>query len=73
MRDEAVDLQLVPRNYIRRNAAERAIQTLKKHFIADLSSRDKNFPMHLLDRLPLQATTILNILCQYCLNPRLFA
>jgi hypothetical protein len=44
------------------NAAERAIQTFKNHFIAGLSSTDKHLPMHLWDRLLLQATTPLNLL-----------
>ena len=61
------------RIYIWRNAAEREIQTFKNHFIAVLSSKDKKFPMHLWYLLPLQANTTVNILCQYCLNPRLLS
>jgi hypothetical protein len=73
MRAESVDFQLVPPHLHRRNAAERAIQMFKNHFIAGLSSTDKNFPMHLWDRLLFQATTTLNLLRQSRLNPRLSA
>jgi hypothetical protein len=38
---------LVPPHCHRRNAAERAIRTFKKHFVARLSSVDPSFPMHL--------------------------
>jgi hypothetical protein len=51
LRDEAVDFQLVPPGLHRRNAAERAIRTFKNHFIAGLCSVDKNFPLHLWDKL----------------------
>ena len=43
--------QLVPPNNHRANAAERAIQTFKHHFISCLSTCDKNFPLHLWCRL----------------------
>ena len=64
---------LFPRIYIQINAAERAIKTFKNHFIAGLKSKDKNFPMHIWDGLPLQAIITLNLLFQYCLNPRILA
>jgi hypothetical protein len=35
-----IDYQLVPPHLHRRNAAERAIQTFKEHFVAGLSSVD---------------------------------
>ncbi len=73
MKNAAIDYQLVPPHLHRRNAAERAIQTFKHHFIAGLASTDKNFPLHLWDRLLLQATTTLNLLRQSRLNPRLSA
>lgn len=53
--DEAVDYQLVPPRLHRRNAAERAIRTFKNHFIAGLCSVDKDFPLHLWDKLLPQA------------------
>ena len=39
--------QLVPPHIHRRNAAERAIQTFKDHFIAGIASCHKDFPLHL--------------------------
>ena len=43
--DEKIDYQLVPPYIPRRNPAERAIRTLKHHFIAGLCSTDPNFLM----------------------------
>ena len=55
------------------NAAERAIQTFKNHFIAGLCTVDPNFPLQLwCDLLP-QAQLTLNILRQSRINPRLSA
>ena len=59
---EGIDFQLVPPGSHRRNAAERAIQTFKDHFIAGLCSLDKDFPLHLWDKLLLQAELTLNLL-----------
>jgi hypothetical protein len=42
MATEQIDYQLVPPHIHRRNAAERAIQTLKNHFIAGLCTTDPN-------------------------------
>jgi hypothetical protein len=42
-----VEYQLVPPHCHRRNAAERAIQASKEHFVAGLSSVDPTFPLHL--------------------------
>ena len=46
-----VDWQLVEPNNHRVNAAERAIQTFKNHFIAGLSTCDAAFPTALWSRL----------------------
>jgi len=70
---EQVDFQLVPPHVHRRNAAERAIRTFKNHFIAGLCSTDKDFPMHLWDRLLPQAELTLNLLRGSRINPRLSA
>jgi hypothetical protein len=51
MSAQDIDFQLVPPGVHRRNAAERAIRTFKNHFIAGLCSVDKDFPLHLWDRL----------------------
>jgi hypothetical protein len=66
-----IDFQLAPPHVHRRNAAERAIRTFKNHFIAGLCSTDKNFPLHLWDRLLPQAIMTLNLLRGSCINPNL--
>jgi hypothetical protein len=73
IRDKGIDYQLVPPHAHRRNAAERAIRTFKNHFIACLGTTDKNFPLHLWDRILPQAITTLNLLRSSRLNPRLSA
>jgi hypothetical protein len=73
MTTKDVDFQLVPPHVHRRNAAERAIHTFKNYFIADLCSTDKDFPLHLWDRLLPQAILSLNLLRSSHLNPRLSA
>jgi hypothetical protein len=73
MKSKQVDYQLAPPHCHRRNSAERAIRTWKNHFIAGLASTDKNFPLHLWDRLIPQAVTTLNLLRQSRLNPHLSA
>ena len=40
-----VTLQLVPPHVHRQNAAERAIQTWKNHFLAGIATLDPNFPI----------------------------
>jgi hypothetical protein len=65
--------QLVPPRCHRRNAAERAIETFKEHFIAGLSSVDPSFPMHLWDRLLPQAEITLSLLRTSRLHPQLSA
>ena len=73
LRQKGIDFQLVPPHNHRRNAAERAIQTFKNHFISILCGTDKLFPLHLWCRLLPQATTTLNLLRSSRLNPRLSA
>jgi hypothetical protein len=70
---EIIAHQLVPPGLHRRNAAERAIRTLKNHFIAGLCSVDKNFPLHLWDKLLPQAKTTLNLLRGSRIIPKLSA
>ncbi|KAI2490331.1 hypothetical protein MHU86_24250 [Fragilaria crotonensis] len=73
MTNHEVDFQLVPPHVHRRNAAERAIRTFKNHFIAGLCSTDRNFPLHLWDRLLPQALLSLNLLRSSRINPKLSA
>ena len=57
-----LEYQLAPPHQHRRNAAERAIQTFKAHFIAGLTSVDPHFPITEWDRLLQQAEITLNLL-----------
>jgi hypothetical protein len=73
MNQQHIDYQLVPPHVHRRNAAERAIRTFKNHFIAGLCSVDRDFPVHLWDRLLPQALLTLNLLRGSRINPKLSA
>jgi hypothetical protein len=68
-----ITYQLVPPHCNRRNAAERAIRTLKEQFVAGLSSVDPSFPMHLWDRILPQVEIALNLLRTSRLHPQLSA
>ena len=46
---------------------------VQNHFIAGLCSVDKNFPLHLWDKLLPRAELTLNLVCGSCLNPKLSA
>jgi hypothetical protein len=73
MDKQQVDYQLVPLGVHRQNAAERAIRTFKNHFVAGLCSVDKNFELHLWDKLLPQAKLTLNLLQASQTNPKLSA
>jgi hypothetical protein len=68
-----VEYKLVPSHCHRCNAAERAIQNFKEHFVTRLSSVDPTFPLHLWDRLLPQAEVTLNLLRTFILHPQLSA
>jgi hypothetical protein len=68
-----ITFQLLPTYSHRRNSAERAIRSFKDHLIAGLCSTDKSFPMHLWDRILLQAVMTLNMLRTSRINPKLSA
>jgi hypothetical protein len=59
---KGIKWQFVPPNEHRVNAAERAIQTFKNHFIAGLCTTDRYFPFQLWDKLLPQAQDSLNML-----------
>ena len=65
--------QKVPPHNKRTNAAERAIQTWKAHFIAGLSTTDPLFPISEWDRLIYQGQVTLNLLRNSRMNPKLSA
>ena len=54
--------QLVPSNQHRRNAAEKAIRTLKNHLLSGLATCDPNYPIDEWDRLLPQCELTLNLL-----------
>ena len=68
-----VDFQRVPTHLHRRNAAERAIQTWKHHFIAGLASTDPSFPLNAWDYLLPQCDITSNHLRSSRRQPRLSA
>jgi hypothetical protein len=59
---ENCEWQFVEPNNHRVNAAERAIQTFKNHFISGLCTTDQAFPLQLWDHLTEQAQDTLNLL-----------
>ena len=65
--------QLLPPHTHWRNLAERAIQTLKNHFKAGLSSMNPSFPLSESDWLIEQANVTLNLLESARTNPKLSA
>jgi hypothetical protein len=69
LRRKEIKWQFVPPNEHRVNAAERAIQTFKNHFIAGLCSTDKHFPAQLWDKLIPQAQDSLNMLRDSRIDP----
>ena len=71
MREVNEQFQLVPTHIHRRNSSEQAIRTFKKHFIAGLSSTHKEFPLHIWSRLIPHVIITLNLVQQYCMNPKL--
>ena len=65
------DIQLVPPENHRKNAAERAIQTFKNHFLAGIASLPPDFPMSEWDFLLEQAEITLLLLRSSRTNPKL--
>ncbi len=53
------------------NAAKRAIQTFKDHFISALVTTDSKFPLQLWDKLTSQVETTLNLMRTSCINPNI--
>eukprot|EP00804_Cyclotella_cryptica_P028195 CCRYP_011052-RA/>CCRYP_011052-RA protein AED:0.30 eAED:0.33 QI:0/0/0/1/0.5/0.33/3/0/617 len=69
LRRHDIKWQFVPPNEHRVNAAERAIQTFKNHFIYGLYSTDRDFPSQLWDKLLQQAQDSLNMLRTSQIDP----
>ena len=66
-------VELMPPDQHRRNAAERAIQTFKGHFIAVLAGISDDFPIHQWDELLPQTILTLNLLRQAHVAPNISA
>ena len=66
---EEIAIQLVEPKDHRVNAAERAIQTFKHHFVAGLATVDIDFPIQLWDEFLLQAQMTLNFMRTSRLDP----
>ncbi len=69
---ECDNLLVKPNNH-RVNAAKRAIQTFKSHFISALATTDSNFPSQLWDQLTPQVETTLNMLPPSQIDPTMSA
>jgi hypothetical protein len=66
---EECEWQFVEPHNHRVNAAERAIQTFKNHFISGLCSTDKDWPLKLWDQLTDQAVITINLLRTSRIDP----
>ena len=66
-------IQLVPPKNHKKNAAERAIQTFKNHFLAGLALLPPDFPLSSWDYLLKQAQITLLLLPSVCENPKVSA
>ncbi|KAL7483890.1 hypothetical protein ACHAW6_009530 [Cyclotella cf. meneghiniana] len=73
IREGGCMVELTPADIHRRNAAERAIQTFKSHFIAILARVDNSFPIHQWDELLPQTILTLNLLRQSNVPPNILA
>ena len=66
-------LMLIEPHNHRVNAADRATQTYKDHFISALATTDSEFPLQLWDRLTPQVETALNLMRPSRSNPNISA
>ena len=69
LKTQDCEWQFVEPSNHRVNAAERAIQTYKNHFISGLCSTDYDWPLQLWDQLTVQAVLTLNILRTSRIDP----
>jgi hypothetical protein len=73
IRDNKCRVELTPADQHRRNAAERAIQTFKGHFISVLAGVADGFPINQWDELLPQTILTLNLLRQSNVAPHISA
>ena len=72
LKEKNINYQLAPPGMYRKNAAERAIDTFKDHFIAVLCATDPDLLMQNRDHLIKQGDIIIKLLLSSRLNPILF-
>ena len=73
VKDWGTTYQLVPHNVHQINISERAICTLKAHFLFVLAGVEPTFPMFMCDNLLVQIELTPNLLHQATLNPSILA
>ncbi|KAL7501936.1 LOW QUALITY PROTEIN: hypothetical protein ACHAXN_000591, partial [Cyclotella atomus] len=73
IRENQCRVELTPADQHRRNAAERAIQTFKGHFISVLAGVSDNYPINRWDELLPQTVLTLNLLRQSNVAPNISA
>ena len=73
IRGDGCKVELTPPDMHWRNAAEKAIQTFKGHFISVLAGVSDDFPIHLWDELIPQMVLTLNLLEQSNIAPNVSA
>ncbi|KAL7476769.1 hypothetical protein ACHAW6_002606, partial [Cyclotella cf. meneghiniana] len=73
IRENGCRVELTPADQHRRNAAERAIQTFKGHFISVLAGVSEDFPINQWDELLPQTILTLNLLRQSNIAPNISA
>jgi len=73
IKEQDIDIHMVPPNNHRVNAAERAIRTFKDHFISALATIDGDCPLQLWDQFLPQVQDTLNMLRTSRRNPTISA
>ena len=73
LKNNNIELQLVPTNLHRTNATEKEIGIFKDHFISGLATVHPSFPLHIWCRLIPLADTTLNLMRPSRINPKLSA
>ena len=73
IKQQGIKNQKVPPHIHHQNAAEKATSTIKDHFTTISVGVDKNFPIHLWDRLLPQAENMLNMLRTTNIAPKILA
>ncbi len=73
IKENGMDYTLVPPGQHRHNQAERAIQTIKAHFISILAGINDKFPLSLWCHLLEPTELTLNLLCQSRAAPKILA